>query len=330
MTVRLLLGIGLAVVASTLYSLGIALQALDAREVPAGHSLRLSLVRQLVTRVRWLAGTGLSIVGWPFQVGALYLAPLIVVQPALAAGLLVLLAVGTRMLGERAGRREKLAVAAILIGVVGLAWTAPERSTLHASRSTLIPVLTVLGVAALAPYLLRLARRTVTGVTMLGAGLAFAWGGVTTKLVSDAVFSGHWRTAAIWGVITAASSGVAVLSEMSALQTRPAIQVAPVVFVVQTMVPVALAPLLVHERFAGSPLRALVLVSSLVVLAVGAVFLARSPVLLALMAGDISLESDEVDSPEEASRARSASSAAVDVESPSSVNTTTSPARSGR
>ena len=41
---------------------------------------------------------------------------------------------------------------------------------------------------------------------------------------------------------------------MSALQSRPAIQVAPVVFVTQTLVPVVLAPLLLGERFSDTPL----------------------------------------------------------------------------
>src|SRR5271155_4504514 len=118
--VDLVLGIGAAVGASTLYSLGIALQAMDAREAPEDEYLRLALVWRLIRRARWLLGTGLSILGWPLQVLALMLAPLVVVQPALATGLLVLLLVSERMLGERAGRYEYIAVAAIVIGVIGI------------------------------------------------------------------------------------------------------------------------------------------------------------------------------------------------------------------
>ena len=104
--VDLLLGIAAAVGASTLYSLGIALQALDAKESSHDEHLHPSLVMSLVRRSRWLAGTGMSILGFPLQLVALMLAPLVVVQPALAAGLLVLLFFGERMLGERAGRYE--------------------------------------------------------------------------------------------------------------------------------------------------------------------------------------------------------------------------------
>src|SRR5579859_549638 len=118
--VDLVLGIAAAVGASTLYSLGIALQALDARETSHEEHLHPSLVMGLVRRTRWLLGTGMSILGFPLQVVALLLAPLVVVQPALAAGLLVLLFVGQRMLGEHAGRYEHLAMLAIVIGGIGI------------------------------------------------------------------------------------------------------------------------------------------------------------------------------------------------------------------
>src|ERR1039457_3579881 len=54
--VDLMLGIGAAVGASTLYSLGIALQAMDAREAPHDEHLRLALAWGLLRRTRWLLG----------------------------------------------------------------------------------------------------------------------------------------------------------------------------------------------------------------------------------------------------------------------------------
>src|SRR4051795_11843848 len=103
---ELVLGIAAAVASSTFYSLGIALQAMDARETPHEEHLRLALVWGLVRRARWLAGTGLSVLGFPLQLVALLLAPLVVVQPSLAAGLLVLLGVGEGLLGG-AGRPHR-------------------------------------------------------------------------------------------------------------------------------------------------------------------------------------------------------------------------------
>src|ERR1700704_3434162 len=127
--VELVLGILAAVGASTLYSLGIALQALDAKEAPHEEHLRLALAWRLAQRARWLAGTGLSILGWPLPIVALMLAPLVVVQPALAAGLLVLMFVAERLLGEHAGRYEHVCVWAIVIGMVGAALTAAPHNS---------------------------------------------------------------------------------------------------------------------------------------------------------------------------------------------------------
>jgi hypothetical protein len=329
--VDLVLGIAAAVGASTLYSLGIALQAMDAKQASHDEHLRLALMRGLVQRSRWLAGTGLSILGWPLQVVALLLAPLVVVQPALAAGLLVLLFLGERMLGEHAGRNEHLATLAIVAGVVGAALFAPPRTTDEtAGHLAVTLVLLGLAIAALLPYLLRALGHPRPELTMVCAGLAYAWSGVATKLTTDDLARGHLVAAGLWALSTAAASGVGVLSEMSALQSRPAIQVAPVVFVTQTIVPVALAPMLFGERFSDTPLSGIPLSISLAVLVAGAAALARSPLLLALMEGDrTSSSSGSTLSPDDFSHATTRSSPATDPDDAPSSTTSTSPARIG-
>ena len=170
----------------------------------------------------------------------------------------------------------------------------------------------------------------MASVTMVGAGLAFAWSGVATKLASDDLSHGRLVLAAAWGLSTAAASAVGALSEMSALQSRPAIQVAPVVFVTQTIVPVVLAPLLLGESFSATPLGGIPLSMSLAVLVVGAWMLARSPLLLALMAAErVNEASGSTPSPSPASQPAIRSTAPNDELEPSSVTTTTSPARTG-
>jgi hypothetical protein len=327
--VELVLGILAAVGASSFYSLGIALQALDAKEAPHEEHLRLALAWGLVRRARWLAGTGLSILGWPLQIVALMLAPLVVVQPALAAGLLVLMLFAERLLGEHAGRYEHIAVWAIVIGMIGAALTAPPHTSSHAGGLTITLVLVGLGLASLLPYLLSAIGRSPAVVTMIGAGLAFGWSGVATALTADALEAGHTATAVAWGLSTAAASGLGVLSEMSALQSRPAIQVAPVVFVTQTVIPVLLAPLVLGERFTATPLGGVPLALSLSVLVAGAAALARSPLLLALMAGELEVNraSGSTDSPLEPTQEMIRSRPATEAGEPSSSTTSTSPAR---
>jgi drug/metabolite transporter (DMT)-like permease len=278
----LLIGILAATGASTLYSLGIGVQALDARTTGREHTLRISLLTQLLRRGRWLAGTAMTGLGWPLQIVALLFAPLEVVQPALAIGLLVLLALGERMLGERPGKRELLAVCAIVAGVIGIAALAPNRTTHHVHGIALVLVLAVLGALALAPFVAQFIGRPIANLAMVAAGLAFAWGALATKLVADAASGSHWVTAVLWGAAAISASIVGLTAEMSALQHRAAILVAPVVFVAQTFVPVMLAPLILHESFLDTPLSGFPLLMCLLVLLAGATILARSPALLAL------------------------------------------------
>jgi hypothetical protein len=329
---KLVLGIAAAVGASTLYSLGVALQAMDAKRAPQREYLRLGLARNLIKRSRWLFGTGLSLLGWPLQLLALSLAPLVVVQPAMAAGLVVLLMVSERMLGERAGRREHLAVSAIVVGVLGAALCAPPHTTSQVSDATIAIVLGVLGVASLLPYIMmRLSRRPPATIAMASAGLAYGWSGVATKLASDNLHYGFLWIAVAWGLATAAISALAALSEMSSLQSLPAIQVAPVVFVIQTAIPVALAPVLFGEHFTETPLSGVLLAASLLVLIAGAAVLARSPFLLALMAGEgerVSEDSDSAPSRSQLSESAMRSTPRTEAGEPSAATTTTSPARS--
>jgi drug/metabolite transporter (DMT)-like permease len=302
---------------------------MDAKQAPRGEHLRLALARHLLRRGRWLLGTGLSILGWPLQLVALLLAPLVVVQPALAAGLLVLLFLAQRMLGEHAGRMEHLATLAIVIGVIGAGLAAPPRTSGHGSENLAITlVLLGIGVASLLPYALRLFAHPPAVLTMVGAGLAGAWSGVATKLASDDLANGHVGLAIAWGLSTAVASGVSVLSEMSALQERPAIQVAPVVFVTQTVVPIVVAPLLFGESFADTPWAGVPLSAALALLIAGAALLARSQLLVALMEGErVSESSGSAPSPRVPSQSISRSRPETDAEEPSSSTTSTSPAR---
>src|SRR3989442_9852670 len=138
---KLELGFACACIASILFDLGVALQALEARSVSHHHSLRPSLLGRLVARPRWVFATLLAGAGWPFHIAALLLAPLTVVQPALASGLLLLLVLGDRMLSERVGRLEVGAVPAIVVGVAGLAWAPPQHTPSQAGFEPPAPAL---------------------------------------------------------------------------------------------------------------------------------------------------------------------------------------------
>ena len=283
----LALGIAAAVAASLLYNASIALQALEAREVPTEHGLRPSLLGRLLRNRRWLGATAIGLLGWPFEIAALLLAPLTVVQPCIAAGLLLLLWLGATRLGERPGRRELIAVAAIVIGIAGVAWAAPARSTEHAGAGAIGLALVIIALPLLAPYALR--RPLAANVRRLGllatlsAGCGYAWTAIASKLLTDQLAAGAVIVAAVWLATAAASEGLALLSEMSALQRRPATNVAPIMFAVQVLVPVLLAPLIFDESWSGTPLGGAALAAFIAVVLAGTVLLAGSKAVAAVM-----------------------------------------------
>jgi hypothetical protein len=279
----LALGILAAVGASVLYNTSIALQALEARDVPHEHSLRISLIGKLVRNPKWLGATALGLLGWPLEIVALLLAPLTVVQPCLVSGLIVLLWLGATKLGEAPGRREFVAVGAIVIGVAGVAWAAPDRTTDHAGTVAIAIALGLVAIPIVAPYLLRRRAASLSLLAVLSAGFGYAWTAIASKLLTDELAAGTLLIAVGWLATALASEGLALLSEMSALQRRPATHVAPVMFAVQVLVPVILAPLIFEEKWSTTPLDGAVLVAFMAVALAGTTLLASSRVVGAVI-----------------------------------------------
>jgi len=146
-------------------------------------------------------------------------------------------------------------------------------------------VLGILGVLTLLPYFLSRVRRIGGLPVAISAGLAFSWSGISTKLLSDALHAGDWVSVIGWAAATGIAAAIGTASEMTALQSRGATEVAPLVFVTQLLVPSLLAPVLVHEAWGSTPLGGLVLLAGLLVVAAGSALLASSRVVAAFTAG---------------------------------------------
>jgi drug/metabolite transporter (DMT)-like permease len=278
---RTVSGVALACIASGMFNAAIAMQALEARTVPHEFALRISLLGKLVRRRRWLAGAALAVLAFIAQTCALLLAPLTAVQPADGAGLLLLLYLGYRHMGERVRRQELLAVASIVAGIVGLTIAAPRREVTHVEASDVLLPLAAVGVAALLPYLARRWRGSHSRLVMLGAGFAFALSAFATKLVADALARNAWAWLVLVLVLAVVGGMLGTLSEQSALQQRQATQVAPIIFVIELLVPVLLAVTVVGEDWSTS--RAWIALC-LALVTIGVVVLGRTPTIAQLIA----------------------------------------------
>src|SRR4051794_22089652 len=128
----LALGVLAALTSAVLYASGVTLQSIEAAQAPDEESLKPSLLQRLVTRKRWVLGTLCVIGGWATQAGALMLAPITIVQPALAVSVGVLLVIGVRFFGGKVGRRGMGAAPALVLGGGGLVRRPPGPSDARA------------------------------------------------------------------------------------------------------------------------------------------------------------------------------------------------------
>lgn len=282
----LALGLVAAVAASVAFNVGVVLQAADARREPAEEGLRLSLLTHLLHRRRWVAGLLLGGLGFGLQVVALSFAPFVVVQPVLAAGLLLMLYLGVRMLGERVGPAEVAGVIGITAGIGLLAWGRPAEIETVTSQAAVISVLGAMVLVALIPFALR-GRGRLDSATFVIVASALAYGAsnIATKLVSDGIDGGAWIAVAIWLVVVAAIGVVGLTTEMTALQRRPATFVVPVSFAIQTFLPIVFEPIYLTERWGSAALDGVPLIVGLVLIALGAIAVAQTRAVSVLVAG---------------------------------------------
>lgn len=284
-----LAGVLVALAAAALYSVAVGMQAIEARQAPREDTLRFALLGRLIRRPLWLAGAITGVLGWVLQAVALSFAPLTLVEPALAASLVFLLIFGARALGEHVGPNEIVSVLAVSLGLAGLGWAAPSHSPHHTGGVTFAVILAALAATVVLPYIVGLRRHAPVLLVAGSAGVAYAFAGLGTKFATDEMSRSAWIAAAVWLATLTAVSVVGQLNEMSALQQRPVTQVAPVVFGLNVLVPVALAPVLAHEAWGNSTGIRIVLAGSLSLVIVGMVGLARSKAVGAVYRKDAGL-----------------------------------------
>jgi len=266
-------GLVLAVCAAACFEGGYVLQAREARAPPAGPSRPFAALGALARRRVWLAGIALSALGVGLQAGGLLVAPLSVVQPALALGLVLLLALARGVLGERVRHREVSGSALIGAGVTIVALCAPARHAGGGGPVAVAVVMTGLGAAALGPHVL---RQAPAGLAVAGTAAAEVWAAVGLKLATDALSSGRGLEALAWAAGCAAAAALALAAEMSALRRIAAVRVGPIVLAAQAAVPVVLAPLVAGERWTDTPGGGLGLAAGVVAVATGATILGAS------------------------------------------------------
>ena len=278
-------GIAVALAAACCYELAYVVQALEARQAGDGARIEPTLLGRLLRRPRWVAGTALSGVGALLQIWALTLAPLTVVQPTLALGLVLLLVLSATVLHEPVGPRERLGVAAIVVGVAVVALTAAPEVGEPGDPLGVALLVALLALPALLPFVLRGADARLR---VLAAAAGDALAAIGLKLAADAVggAGAGWPLAVAYAAGAALAGLLALTAEMSALQRIAATRIAPVVLAGQVLVPALAGPLVFGEQWGRSDAGGALLALALLTVAAGAALLGASATVADVIAGE--------------------------------------------
>jgi multidrug transporter EmrE-like cation transporter len=265
-TGRVGLGVAVAVVAAGLYDLGYILEkralsaltfdtaafdtaafataAFDTGATSDAPGARRLLARAIRSR-QWVAGFVSMLAGLGLQVVALTLAPVSVVQPVLAGGIVALVVISRSVLGERLAGRERTAGLLVLGAVIAIAISAggtTNRLTRHVPGPTFAVFALAVGAAAAALLLggRRFPHSSPRGLALLAlaAGLWYGLGSVAqkavaTEMVRRGLVSGGLRSLASpypWVFVIATAAGLVAFQ--LCLQRHPASLVAPLANVV--------------------------------------------------------------------------------------------------
>jgi hypothetical protein len=268
-------GIAVAVVAAVLFALGCVLQHAAARRSSSAGGLRF---RHLISHRSWLVGQSATILGTLAQVIALALAPVSVVQPVLAGGLVAALAI-------RAVHDKCLPLAGELAGAAltggGLAVFLLAARPAPGARTHLPSTVAVVAVVAAAVLLVAAVTRLRRGPAgaLVSGGIAGVAAGIAAVLVSTALrllaergLIALLASSALWGALV-----VAVAAQLGSQQAYARGSLSwsmPALVLLDPLAAVPAARVLLGERL--EPGHAAVWLPAAVVAAVGVVLLART------------------------------------------------------
>jgi uncharacterized membrane protein len=185
-------------------------------------------------------------------------------------GLFVLVVFAAIWLGERPKPASLLGIGLIAGGVALVAQNAPEREvTIAGPLPWALSVGLLLG-GAIAVYVVSASGgRVDPRLIAVSVGFAWALNGLLTKLIADSIDIGRWVLLAVAIVSALAVGTLGYLAKTSALQSGSAAMVESVVAVVNTLVPVALAPILFGESWPSDPESAVQLGGGLILVGIG-------------------------------------------------------------
>ena len=260
-------GIPVALIGAALMSFGAQYQSRGLNKVErltgqsAGSGLSIKHLLGLFGRPSWVVGTlllGLAIV---FQITALSLAPLIVVQPLGVVAMVVTAVLNSRMSGVQLPKRAivslSLCVGGIVTFVAVAAFTAADRPVTNAKLITILIIFAVVLLVALTGYFM-LRHRAIAIFYVVGAGVLYGFVATFAKAVIGRFMQNEfdWLT---WVCVLALATGglIGMLFVQHAYSSGPPDLVIAGLTVVDPLIAILIGIIVLNEA-ANAPVWAMI------------------------------------------------------------------------
>lgn len=190
------LAIALAVLAAIALAFGAQFQNQAVERSREKHiepkvSLSLKELAKLLVRPRWVSGTGLMFLGMVLQLGALSLAPLIVVQPIGAIALVITSMLNARYTKTKLNRATILAIGLSTFGVGGFVVTASQvAAQVELTDENLVKVLLlfVIILVVFAVLFFSFGKKAKALTYVLGAGVLYGFVATLAKVTIQRLY----------------------------------------------------------------------------------------------------------------------------------------------
>ncbi|MFJ9084923.1 hypothetical protein ACIRL3_21150 [Streptomyces sp. NPDC102384] len=259
-------GVGAALLANTLYSVGFVLEKRALTRLPEVSVRRPAhLLRQVVTSPLWLAGSIALASGFGAQLAVYRTLPIAAAQGIFVSGLVILLLLSARLLGERTSGRERYAIAAILAALLMVVLSLEQDADTvgHRSPAPLILLVCVPSLAAGLSLYAAAERRArhrhrlpTTGVEYgVAVGLLYGVSSLAIKGVSGVLPDIPALFASPYPYLLMCTGAFGLVMSQAALQRCRASLIVPVCTTVTCLFTAVLGTLTFGESLPHEPVR---------------------------------------------------------------------------
>jgi uncharacterized membrane protein len=237
--------------------------------------------KAFITNKPWLFAQVINITGFVLYSIALALAPVSIVEPIIASGVVLLAYLAIKHLGEKPRKIDYAAMGMTVLGVIFIAISLLEGLPKdHLDHGWEIPIFSViiLGLAVIIPLMMRGSRARLSVGLGISVGLLFGMAAVYQRLVMmylGNISKMHWVLFFVFLAMCVACYIPAFILLQAALQKGMAIIVAPIYNGLMEFVPIVVGMLALSEALPQSNLLKVIRLLAFVLIITGTVILSQ-------------------------------------------------------